>query len=1005
MSPTPEPDRFGAAELRAAVLQAWRGSPTRFTEDANAEEDLRLGGYSDRLFVELAQNAADAAALAGIKGSVRVTVVDRELRVANTGAPLDRAGVAALASLRASAKRGGVTVGRFGVGFAAVLAVSTEPRVVSTTGGIRFSATRTRDTVATMSEVDTQLEQRGGAVPILRLPWPTQGDEPAVPQGFDTEVRLPLNPDVDANAVLAEIAAEIEDVLLTLPVLARIEVDQQVWTRTEPADGLVDIGRAGAGMSRWLVHSDSGEFTAEDAATLGIEAARHPQWTVLWALPVDADGMPLPLPSDVLHAPTATDERLALPARLIATAPIEPSRRRVLDGPAMSAVLRAAAAAYPELVRKVAPEYRLDLVPSAGFPLSEVDAQLHELIVGQLRERAWIAPAAGDQELAGGRARVLQVDSADVVRLLADSVPDLAATPAVGPRAVRVLAEIGASPLSVAVALDALAGVAREPEWWCALYDAVSAMLDARMVSPDELAGLSVPLVDGRTVPGVRGVLLPSFDAAPDRPEGERELLGLLAQADIVGMRVALPAVVHPVLERLGATHVGAGELLDAQELRAAVQRSVDDALSGLDTRPLVDLVLRLVSELGSARDCDRGWLGALALRSADGEPRRADELVLPGSPLLEVFAAGEVGSDGPLAVLDADLAATWPSTTLVAVCVLDSFALVADADPVGPEHDLPDEREWWSGQARPPARVLAVRDLDLVDEDAWPAALRLLAGQPDTWRALAEPDGHAGWWIARYGLLGGAPPRQWRLPDCTELAGLYEPVPELGLRRDVLVAAGVRDGLSVADPGDAADLIDRLADATLRPHPGVVLRAHTRLAELASNPETDLSGLDPPDAVRALDGSVVDAEQASVLDEPWLLEVADHGRLVGCAGGVAALAELFDLPLASEVTSGEVVSSGDVASWSDLAAVRLAADLLGVPVPDGGVCTHAQLTVGVDGARRTARWWVDPDQGIHAEDSVAGLARAFAHAVGRWELRQVIAELLADPEPATLLG
>ena len=35
-------------------------------------------------------------------------------------------------------------MGRFGVGFAAVLAVSDEPAVVSADGGVRFSAERTR---------------------------------------------------------------------------------------------------------------------------------------------------------------------------------------------------------------------------------------------------------------------------------------------------------------------------------------------------------------------------------------------------------------------------------------------------------------------------------------------------------------------------------------------------------------------------------------------------------------------------------------------------------------------------------------------------------------------------------------------------------------------------------------------------------------------------------------------------------------------------------------------
>ena len=60
-------DPFGTARLRRGVLDAWATSPARFREDANAEEDLVLGGYRDRLVVELAQNAADAAARAKVR--------------------------------------------------------------------------------------------------------------------------------------------------------------------------------------------------------------------------------------------------------------------------------------------------------------------------------------------------------------------------------------------------------------------------------------------------------------------------------------------------------------------------------------------------------------------------------------------------------------------------------------------------------------------------------------------------------------------------------------------------------------------------------------------------------------------------------------------------------------------------------------------------------------------------------------------------------------------------
>jgi hypothetical protein len=141
-------DPFGTVAIRRRVLDAWAADAARFREDANAEEDLVRGGYRDRLLVELAQNAADAAVRAGVPGLLRLELTGRTLTAANTGAPLDATGVQGLATLRASAKRDeAATVGRFGVGFSAVLAVSDEPAVLSVTGGVRFSADRARTEV------------------------------------------------------------------------------------------------------------------------------------------------------------------------------------------------------------------------------------------------------------------------------------------------------------------------------------------------------------------------------------------------------------------------------------------------------------------------------------------------------------------------------------------------------------------------------------------------------------------------------------------------------------------------------------------------------------------------------------------------------------------------------------------------------------------------------------------------------------------------------------------
>src|ERR1700742_3835827 len=110
------PDPFGTAELRARVLEAWRASPARVRADANVEDDLALTGYRDRVVIELAQNAADAATRAGVPGRLTLRLDGDVLTATNTGTPLDAAGVESIAVARASTKVDDVeTVGRFGV--------------------------------------------------------------------------------------------------------------------------------------------------------------------------------------------------------------------------------------------------------------------------------------------------------------------------------------------------------------------------------------------------------------------------------------------------------------------------------------------------------------------------------------------------------------------------------------------------------------------------------------------------------------------------------------------------------------------------------------------------------------------------------------------------------------------------------------------------------------------------------------------------------------------------
>ncbi|HVD27663.1 MAG TPA: ATP-binding protein, partial [Mycobacteriales bacterium] len=348
-------DPFGTAEIRRRVLAAWAGDPARFREDANAEEDLVRGGYRDRLLVELAQNAADAAVRAGVPGRLRLELTgDRAgggvLRAANTGAPLDAAGVQGLATLRASGKRDEAgTVGRFGVGFAAVLAVSDEPAVVSTAGGVRFSAAQTRAEVDPVPAVVEEVTRRDGAVPVLRLPWPVEG---APPEGFATEVVLPLR-----NGARAVVAAALDtlpaELLLALPGLAAIDVvvdGAQRSLRIERSGTTARI-TDGAATTTWVVAQRTGELPAALLADRPVEERSRRGWTVTAAVPLDDEGRPVPLPAgQVVHAPTPSDEPLSLPLRLVAPFPLGRDRRHVAPGPVTDALVAAAAGVVADLV-------------------------------------------------------------------------------------------------------------------------------------------------------------------------------------------------------------------------------------------------------------------------------------------------------------------------------------------------------------------------------------------------------------------------------------------------------------------------------------------------------------------------------------------------------------------------------------------------------------------------------------------------------------------------------
>lgn len=1019
------PDPFGTAQLRAGVLAAWRDSPTRLREDSASEADLVAAGYRDRLLTELAQNAADAAAKAGVAGELIVRVLDGRLHVANTGAPLSVSGVHALTALRASGKSDTAEVGRFGVGFTAVRSVGDEIEVRSTTGSIRFSRTATLNDLHDIG-ISIPDDLAPIAPPVLRLAWPV----PTTPlAGTDTEIVVHLRDDIDPEALLDVMRTEAPDLLLELPALQRIRIETDEFTSavtvlaTATATATA-TDHAGAGRA------DASRVTAADAAdtagaidTAGTlsqltitlpSGARRAWWQYRtprsrWLLPL-RQGRPVAAAPDVLRAPTRSDEELSLPAILVADIPMQPDRRRLLPG----ARLTELASGYADFARALPPRDRLVLVPTPGFARSEADAILREALITELRTNPWLPVCATrdteqasswdplepgeleprnltspDDDLASLDFAETPSDSTlpdlDALLIAADSEPGgdnlpdpfaadgsastevdypcdtptrVSVFPDLTPELAELLAEItgplvipelsgraGQDKLAVldvhrlgpAAVAELSSGLEREPRWWRRFYAALEQfVIDTR--TAEEFGALAVPLADGRLVTGPRTVVLDDQ---------------LTVAVPVHWARLVHPDATHPLLGRLGARNASADDLLTDPGLRDLLEQDPADP----DT---VTAVLQLAPF--ASPDSLPDWLGLLELPDDTGELRPADELLLPGAPLARVLA-----DDAPFATIADTAVAEYGERALRAIGVGWGFAVLADPEPIGPDHDLDDEQSWWNSLSADPRELAAVRDLDLVDEDRWPEALRHLLSEPRTRALLADRDGYTSWWLHRHAHIDGIPLGRLHHPDDNEFAGLLPTFvvdgiegTDLDTLRPVLVRPDVMSAAL------AEELLDALADPSKSPAPEVIARTNARLAAAVASGALDPRELDLPEQIRALSGDVVDASTVMVLDQPCFGLVVPPERLVvGDTEHAEALATLLDLPLASEEVSAEVLGTGSRSTWAAAPLGVVLRQLWSPRDTEGELVLHETLEVHLRGALSGTvhvPWWCEGD-------------------------------------------
>lgn len=163
------PDPVLAREVEdqfARAIDSYRIQPNLIAEHANLEGSIRTGGYAHRTLLELVQNAADAIVGAddgGVSAGRIEIVLDPAKKVlycANAGRAFSLSGLTAIFMAHLSAKRGD-EIGRFGLGFKSVLAVSDAPQIFSRSISFEFNTPEARAALTRLGPPTTSL-------PILR---------------------------------------------------------------------------------------------------------------------------------------------------------------------------------------------------------------------------------------------------------------------------------------------------------------------------------------------------------------------------------------------------------------------------------------------------------------------------------------------------------------------------------------------------------------------------------------------------------------------------------------------------------------------------------------------------------------------------------------------------------------------------------------------------------------------------------------------------------------------
>lgn len=277
-------------EQYRAALQAYQADRHLIDEHGRQEDAFRTGGYAARQTLELVQNAADALTRAKRRGRVQILLRDDVLYCANEGDPFTEEGVIALCHAYLSDKRE-EEIGRFGLGFKSILAVTDNPMILSTSISFEFRAAENKEALQVLAP-------SARSFPVLRLPRLVDplkeiASDPVLTElskWAETIVKLPLAR--ESERLANDLNRFPPEFLLFARAVERLDVNlpngsDLHYRCVDMGDGkwrLTDLA-ADASSEWWVAHTP---HTPSEAALAEVgETIARREITVSYAAPLD----------------------------------------------------------------------------------------------------------------------------------------------------------------------------------------------------------------------------------------------------------------------------------------------------------------------------------------------------------------------------------------------------------------------------------------------------------------------------------------------------------------------------------------------------------------------------------------------------------------------------------------------------------------------------------------------------------------------------------------------